>query len=158
MKLSNRYNSLNDAKAVFPSAQSLDEYIDGCAIERVIQLNETYYGRTSIHIPPGGSRISRTIVTTGKEVAISGSGRGATQLILVNQNSALFQHGPGDVQYVENVSQNRSFQIDNILLSAEAGSNANTRALDISYNATTAGFSRRTSRTSTSEAFPTRSG
>jgi hypothetical protein len=132
--------NLSAAQARFPSAQSLDEYIDGCAIERVIQLNRIYFGRSSIYIPPGGSRISRTIDTTGTEVAIRGSGRGVTNLILYTAGGTLFKHGAGDVPFVEGVSpQNRLFQIDNLCLICEVDY-PGTRALDISYNATTGWF------------------
>lgn len=136
LKLSDVYSTLAAAKAVFPSAVSLSEYLDGCAIERVLQVKSQYFGRASIQIPHGGSRVSRTIDTTGFEVYIRGCGQGPTQIIAYTAGMTLFKHGLGEVPYVEGQAQQRPFRMENIRLDCEVAP-AGTRALDISYNETT---------------------
>lgn len=137
-------NDLNVARQRFPFAQSLDEYVDGCAVEEALRRNRIFYNRTSIHLPPGGTRISRTIDTQGAETSIIGSGRGVTHLILmssgtVNSSMPLIKHGLGD-NPPGPAGAMRQFQIANLCLKCEAPSKTGTIALDLSYYEHTGGF------------------
>lgn len=123
-RLSNRFASLAAAQLVFPSAQSLDEYLDGCCVERLIQLNSIYFGRSAIRLPACGVRFSRGVNVTGLMVSIEGAGRGVTQLILMNGNQTLFTNtGTGASQ----------LRIANLSMNCEALSWVGTRAMDIAY-------------------------
>ncbi|WP_158020988.1 hypothetical protein [Methylorubrum extorquens] len=134
LTLASQFKTLAAAQAVFPSAKSLDEYLDGCCIERVIQLSAKYFGRAAIRLPNGGSRISRTINTTGHYVSIEGSGLYATQLILMTPGIALFRHGLGNVGPGKDQPIQAPFQMAKLRMTCEAPSRVGTMGLDISYS------------------------
>lgn len=140
LTLAQVYGTLQVAKIFFPLAQSADEFVDGCALEKVLLTNQRYFGRAAIKIPHGGTKISREINTTGLHVSIEGSGSYATQLIAATPGMVVFRHGLGDVMPGPNQPPDAPFEIKNLRLIQEAPNYPNgspgylgSVALDISY-------------------------
>lgn len=67
--LSQRYGTLAQAQAVYPFATTLDQEIDGCAIQAALKAG------TKVQLPAGRFRISETLsVRSNTEVAGAGNG------------------------------------------------------------------------------------
>ena len=68
INLASKFDTLEAAQVYYPSATSLNENIDGCAIERTIEL---YYNKTIV-IPNGLFYINKTITPTHGYLNITG--------------------------------------------------------------------------------------
>lgn len=88
--LSECFASLHDARQIFPSALSLEESLDGAAIQSAIDLAaqhaEPMQRGGSVFLPAGRYPLSRPLVLPNN-VALEGEGRDKT--IIDNQNSPL---------------------------------------------------------------------
>ena len=77
INLASKFDTLEDAQVYYPSASALTENIDGCAIERAIEL---YYNKT-IKIPKGMFYINKTITPSHGYMHIEGASQKYSSLI-----------------------------------------------------------------------------